>query len=100
MSKKCLKSLLQISKLKIAIIGEIIFDEYVFSSEMDKPSKENIHVVNFKKKIEYLGGVVAVAKNLSEFCGKIEILSTGKFTRSQKILFFQLKKITKILIFF
>lgn len=92
LSKKCLKSLLQISKLKIAIIGEIIFDEYVFSSEMDKPSKENIHVVNFKKKIEYLGGVVAVAKNLSEFCGKIEIFSTGKFTRSQKNFIFSTKK--------
>ena len=50
LSRNCLKSLLNISSQSIAIVGEIIIDEYIFSKEMDKPSKENIHAVNFKKK--------------------------------------------------
>ena len=43
-------SLSKISSSKIGIIGEIIIDEYIFSKEMDKPSKENIHAVNFLNK--------------------------------------------------
>ena len=78
-NKECMVSLSKISSLNIAIIGEIIIDEYIFSKEMDKPSKENIHAVNFKSKERYLGGIMAVARNLSEFCNKIDIFSTGCF---------------------
>ena len=53
--------------MKIAIIGEVIFDEYIFSEEMEKPSKENITAVKYKYKETYTGGVLAIAKNLSEF---------------------------------
>ena len=84
LKKNCIESLNKISKLNIAIVGEIIIDEYIFSKEMDKPSKENIHVVNFKNSQQYLGGVVAVAKNLSEFCNKVDIFSAGNFNSKEK----------------
>ena len=80
-SDNCLQSLLKIKSMKVGIIGEIIFDEYIFSKEMDKPSKENIHAVDFRKKEIYTGGVLAVAKNLSEFCKNIDVFSAGNFTR-------------------
>ena len=81
---KCMTSLPEISSLKIAIIGEIIIDEYIFSKEMDKPSKENIHAVNFLNNDKYLGGVMAIAKNLSEFCSQIDVFSSGCFDSSEK----------------
>jgi rfaE bifunctional protein nucleotidyltransferase chain/domain len=83
LKEKCMTSLSKISSLKIAIIGEIIIDEYIFSREMDKPSKENIHAVSFLDKEKYLGGVMAIAKNLSEFSNKIDIFSSGCFNSSE-----------------
>ena len=50
LSKDFFKNLFKISTKKVAILGEIIIDEYIFSKEMDKPSKENIHAVNFIKR--------------------------------------------------
>ena len=85
--QKCLNQLNLISKLNIAIIGEIIFDEYIFSEEMSKPSKENIHAVNYKHNKIYLGGAAAIAKNLSEFCKNIDLYSAGNFNQENtKIL--------------
>ena len=69
--QKCLNQLNLISKLNIAIIGEIIFDEYIFSEEMSKPSKENIHAVNYKHNKIYLGGAAAIAKNFNQENTKI-----------------------------
>ena len=84
LSKDCLKNLFKISTKKVAILGEIIIDEYIFSKEMDKPSKENIHAVNFIKKETYQGGTLAIAKNLSQFCKKIDVFSSGAFTTEEK----------------
>jgi len=84
LSKDCLKSLSKISGKKVAIVGEIIIDEYIFSKEMDKPSKENIHAVNFYRKENYQGGVLAIAKNLSQFCEKIDVFSSGSFSSEDK----------------
>tara|TARA_A100001015_G_scaffold307432_1_gene403339 strand:+ start:7228 stop:8739 length:1512 start_codon:yes stop_codon:yes gene_type:complete len=82
--KDCTDSIKKISNLKIAIIGEIIIDEYVFTNEMDKPSKENIHVVGYNNKESYHGGTIAVAKNLAEFCKKIDVFGAGNFDTTEK----------------
>ena len=52
----CLNSLKKTQKLNVAVIGECIFDEYIFSKELEKPSKENISAVEFDKNKVYLGG--------------------------------------------
>lgn len=83
-SEKSWQSLDQIKKLKVGIIGEIIFDEYIYSKEMNKPSKENIHAVNFIKKETYAGGTLAIAKNLSEFCNEVNVFSAGIFNSDLK----------------
>ena len=64
---------------------------------MDKPSKENIHAVNFIKKETYQGGTLAIAKNLSQFCKKIDVF-TRAFTTEERNLLKVLITITKILI--
>lgn len=87
----CLNAINQISELKVAIIGEVIFDEYLFCKGMEKPSKENITAVQFLKKNIYLGGSVAIAKNLSEFCKKIDVYSAGDFSKEQYRILSDLK---------
>lgn len=79
----CLDSFNKIKKLNVAVIGEIIFDEYIFSGELEKPSKENISAVEFKNKKLYLGGSFAIAKQLSKFAKKVTLISSGKFNSSQ-----------------
>ena len=97
LSKDCLKNFLNISTKKVAILGEIIIDEYIFSKEMDKPSKENIHAVNFIKKENYQGGTLAIAKNLSQFCKKIDVYSSGLLLQMKRNLLKVLITITRIL---
>ena len=47
---KCIKALDDIKNLKVCIIGEMIFDKYVYCSELEKPSKEMIQAVERKMK--------------------------------------------------
>ena len=65
----------ELKKKKILIIGETIIDEYVFCEALGKASKDlNINL----KKIygeKYAGGILAIARNLQDYCGKIDIIS-------------------------
>jgi rfaE bifunctional protein nucleotidyltransferase chain/domain len=65
----------KIKKEKILVIGEIIIDNYIDSSPLGSPSKENILSVHYKEKKSYLGGTVPVVKNISEICENITFVS-------------------------
>jgi len=65
----------KIKKQKILIIGEIILDNYLYSSPLGTPSKENILSVNYIKKVEYLGGSIPILNNFSELYNDITFLS-------------------------
>lgn len=62
-------------KLKILIIGETIIDQYNFCEAIGKSGKEPILVLKEIKQDQYLGGVLNIARNLSEFSNKITVLS-------------------------
>ena len=100
LSYECISSLKKIENLKVGIIGEIIFDEYIFSNEMDKPSKENIHAVNYVNKELYCGGTVAVAKNLSTFCKKIDLFGAGSIDNKYNKKLLNIKKNNKNINFY
>ncbi len=68
----------KIKKQKILIIGEIILDNYLYSSPLGTPSKENILSVNYIKKVEYLGGSIPILNNFSELYNNITFLSFYK----------------------
>ena len=78
----CFKSLGEINKLKVAVIGEIIIDEYIFTDEMEKPSKENINAVSYSDKKEYYGGSFAIANQIAEFVEQVDLYSGGKFNNN------------------
>ena len=74
---KLMDSLLNISKKEFNIIGESIVDEYLFVDSIGITSKDPAlsFLQNKKKKIG--GGVIAVAKILSEFSKKVNLFTYG-----------------------
>ena len=84
-----LKTFEQISNLEINIIGEIISDKYVFVSSQGLTSKDPALSMLSEKSLNIPGGVVAIAKILSNFVKKVNL-----FTVVQIVL----KKELKILI--
>ena len=62
-------------KLKVLVIGETIIDEYVFCDALGKSGKESMLVLRDLNTEQYLGGAAAISRHLSQFCGKITLLS-------------------------
>ena len=82
----CNNALDSIKNLKVCIIGEMIFDKYVYCTELEKPSKEMIQAVERKNEKLYLGGSFAIARNISDFCKSVDLFLAGNFTKTSKFL--------------
>ncbi len=65
-----------ISKLKVAIIGEIILDEYIFVTPLGKASKSTTITAKRLNGELYAGGVLAVANHVSNFVQEVKLIST------------------------
>ena len=65
----------KLENLKVLVIGETIIDKYVFCEALGKSGKEPHLVLRDLYEETYLGGVIAIAKNISSFCKKVTILS-------------------------
>ncbi len=63
------------NKLKILVIGETIIDQYTFCEAIGKSGKEPMLVLKEVKQDQYLGGVLNIARNLSELSKKITVVS-------------------------
>ena len=67
-----LNNLLNLSKkLKVLVLGEIIIDQYFFCETLGKSGKDPMLVLKEIKQDQYLGGVLSIARNLSQFSNKI-----------------------------
>ncbi len=69
------KQVEKLRDLKVLVLGETIIDKYVFCEALGKSGKEPHLVLRDIKEEVYLGGVVAIARNISDFCKNITILS-------------------------
>ncbi len=69
------KNIDSFDRLKILIIGETIIDQYNFCEAVGKSGKEPMLVLKDIKNEQYFGGVLSIAKNLSQFSKKISIIS-------------------------
>tara|TARA_B100000929_G_scaffold1873_1_gene1542 strand:+ start:205 stop:1725 length:1521 start_codon:yes stop_codon:yes gene_type:complete len=65
----------ELNKLKVLVIGEAIIDQYVFCEALGKSGKEPILVLRDLETQEYLGGSLAIARHLSNFCNTVSVLS-------------------------
>lgn len=79
---ECFDALNKIKNLKVAVIGEMIFDKYIKCSELEKPSKEMIQAVEVRDYKIYPGGSFAIARNIAEFSSNVDLFIAGKFSRS------------------
>ena len=62
-------------KNKVLLIGEAIIDQYVFCESQGKSGKEPVLTMRILKTEEYLGGILAIAKHISEFVHSITIVT-------------------------
>ena len=62
-------------KLKILVIGETIIDQYNFCEALGKSGKEPMLTFKENKKEQYLGGVLSIARNLSQLSNKVTVIS-------------------------
>lgn len=62
-------------KLKVLIIGETIIDEYQFCSVMGKSGKEPVLAALHHRTEQYVGGALAIANHVSNFCDQVCLLS-------------------------
>ena len=65
----------KLKKLKVLILGEAIIDQYVFCEALGKSGKEPVLVLREHSMEQYAGGAVAIARHLSDFCGKVTLMT-------------------------
>jgi rfaE bifunctional protein nucleotidyltransferase chain/domain len=61
--------------LKVLVVGEVIIDAYHFTDVIGKAGKEPTLVAKKLDTEEYLGGCLALANHLSDFCEKVTCLT-------------------------
>jgi rfaE bifunctional protein kinase chain/domain/rfaE bifunctional protein nucleotidyltransferase chain/domain len=65
----------KIKKIRVLVIGETIIDEYIYSEALGKSGKESYLAIKELSGEYQLGGAAAIAKHLSAFCNKVNLLS-------------------------
>ena len=65
----------EIQDLKVLVIGETIIDQYVFCEALGKSGKEPVLALRDLETQNYLGGSLAIARHLSDFCKEVSVLS-------------------------
>ncbi len=58
-------------KLKVLLIGEAVIDVYHYGEAIGKSGKEPILVTKYHREEVYIGGVLAIANHLSNFCSEV-----------------------------
>jgi len=77
----------KLEKLKVLVIGETIIDNYIYCEALGKSGKEPHLVLRDLYEEHYLGGVIAIGKNISNFCKKVGVLTMlGKDKKFQKLI--------------
>ena len=74
--EKLKKTIDKTKNLKTLVLGEIIIDEYIFSTPLGKSPKEHLISMQEIKKETYGGGVIASVNHLASFLNDCTLLST------------------------
>ena len=61
--------------LRVLMIGESIIDEYQYCSTMGKSGKEPILAAQYLSTEKSIGGVLAAANHVAEFCDHVQLLT-------------------------
>ena len=94
------KVLVKLKKEKILVIGEVILDEYRYSTPIGTPSKENILSVKYEGKKTFIGGTVPVVKTILELNKNITFVSLYKKKNIRNLIKKNLGKNVKCHLFY
>ncbi|MCR5609585.1 MAG: adenylyltransferase/cytidyltransferase family protein, partial [Lachnospiraceae bacterium] len=61
--------------LKVLVVGDIIIDEYVFCQVQGLTNKDAVISARYEDEEKYLGGALAIARHISNFCHNTSLLS-------------------------
>lgn len=82
-----LGSLGSLSDLKVLVLGEAIIDEYVFCMGLGKAAKDPILAFLRKSEEAYVGGSLAIANHLADFCASVELVTlAGEIERREEFI--------------
>jgi bifunctional ADP-heptose synthase (sugar kinase/adenylyltransferase) len=70
-----LSKILEFKKINVLVLGELIFDNYIFGDVIGKSGKEPHLVFENKKSEYYVGGSGAICRHLQGFVSKVNFLS-------------------------
>ncbi len=62
-------------KLKVLLVGEAVIDIYHYGEAIGKSGKEPILVTKYHREEVYIGGVLAIANHLSNFCSEVTCIT-------------------------
>jgi cytidyltransferase-like protein len=65
-----------LSDLKVLILGETIIDKYIYCDPIGKSGKDSILTFKKLKEDYYPGGVLAIARHISDFVKKITVITS------------------------
>lgn len=65
----------KMEKLKVLVLGDVIIDDYVFCKVQGLMSKNNGYSAKFLREEKYLGGSLAIARHISDFCSDVTLMS-------------------------
>lgn len=61
--------------IKVAVVGDVIIDEYVFCKVQGLMSKDRAFSALYEHEERYLGGILAIARHLSSFSKNVTVCS-------------------------
>lgn len=73
-----------VSQLKVLVIGDAIYDRYVFVTALGKSIKETCISTKYEKEQVYRGGVWAGASHLEDLCASVDIFHGGRITTNTR----------------
>ena len=76
-----------LSDLRVLVLGEAIIDEYVFCSGLGKAAKDPILAFLHQSEEAVVGGSLAIANHLADFCRSVEIITlVGAFESREEFI--------------
>ena len=63
------------AKFRVLVVGDVIIDDYIFCEPQGLTSKDATLSTRFESAERYLGGALAIARHVANFCPQTEFLS-------------------------
>jgi len=82
----------KLSRVKVAVLGDVILDEYIYGRVSRISPEAPVPVLEVQSRMETIGGAGNVARNISSLDGKVELFSVLGDDASADRFFFHAKE--------